>query len=65
MAQELLMNLVEKYSRLECCFRAYVEHDLETADTDYVRDVLRDVCGLTNEELEHLGLDYLIVEEDD
>jgi len=65
MEQELLMKLTEKYSKLENWFCEYVEHDLETADTDYVREVLRDVCGMTDEDLETVGLGYLIIKEDD
>ena len=40
-------------------FKMYVLNDLETADTDYVREVLTDVCGLTEEEAEEVGLDWL------
>ena len=58
------MSLLDAYERYVASFVAYVEHDLETADTDYVREVLRDVCGMTNEDLETVGLGYLIIEED-
>lgn len=42
----------------------YVENDLESADTDYVREVLYDTCGCTDEELNAVGLNYLISEKE-
>lgn len=41
----------------------YIDNDLQSADTDYVREVIRDVCGCTSEELEDIGLSYLFEEE--
>lgn len=41
----------------------YIDNDLQSADTDYVREVLRDVCVCTTEELEDIGLSYLFEEE--
>lgn len=35
--------------------RAYVFHDAQAADTDYIREVLHDVCGCTSSELTRLG----------
>ena len=37
----------------------YVDNDLVSAETSYVREVLRDVCGMTDEEAKDLGFDYL------
>lgn len=34
----------------------YVDNDLASADPGYVREVLRDVCGCTDEELKELGI---------
>lgn len=59
------MSLLDTYERRIASLVAYVEHDLETADTDYVREVLYDVCGMTDEDLARVGLGYLIIEEDD
>ena len=47
------------FERLEEIFISYVDNDLCDADPDYVREVLRDVCGMTDEELKEIGLDYL------
>jgi len=46
-------------------FRAYVANDAAAADTDYVREVLRDVCGMTAEEAEELGIADLYGEDED
>lgn len=35
---------------------SYIDNDLEAADPGYVREVLRDVCGCTDDELRELGL---------
>lgn len=34
----------------------YIDNDLETANPGYVREVLRDRCGCTDEELKELGI---------
>ena len=34
----------------------YIDNDLAAADPGYVREVLRDVCGCTDEELKELGI---------
>lgn len=41
-------------------FLAYVENDFEAADPDYVREVLHDICGLTDEELKEIGLGWIL-----
>lgn len=53
---------VSKVRLLEMLQR-YVDFDLQAAETGYVRDVLTDVCGMTNEEAEELGFDYLFDKE--
>ena len=45
--------------RLLAIFTAYVNNDLNNADPDYVREVLQDVCGMTESELVATGFDYL------
>lgn len=40
-------------------FKAYVLNDLECADTDYVREVLTDVCGLTKDEIAEFEFEWL------
>ena len=43
---------------------SYIDNDLGSAEPGYVREVLRDVCGCTDEELKELdiydwlGFDY-------
>lgn len=34
----------------------YIDNDLATAEPGYVREVLRDVCGCTDDELKELGI---------
>ena len=34
----------------------YIDTDLASADPGYVREVLRDCCGCTDEELKELGI---------
>lgn len=43
--------------RLEEILISYISFDLESADVSYVREVLCDICGCTDAELESLGLD--------
>ena len=50
--------------RAKDLLRCYVVNDLEAADTDYVREVLCDVCGMSNEELAECGLGDLVVEDE-
>ena len=45
--------------RLLAIFQSYVNNDLNTADPDYVREVLQDVCGMNKNELLATGFDYL------
>lgn len=51
--------------RLLEILRDYVDNDLNNADTDYVREVLRDVCGMTKDELKATGFDYLFDKEEE
>ena len=45
---------------------SYIDNDLNTADPGYVRDTLRDVCGVTYWELEDMGIaDWLDFNEED
>ena len=50
------------YERLLQIARDYILNDLETADPDYVREILIDNFGCTEAELEELGLAFLIEE---
>ncbi len=43
--------------RVMNAFRAYVYNDAATADPDYIREVLRDTCGLTEQELQEIGIE--------
>lgn len=47
------------YERVVQILQDYVCNDAESAETDYVRDVLESVCGVTKEEAEALGFGYL------
>ena len=48
--------------RLAEILRDYVTHDLVVAESSYVRGVLEDACCCSDEELEAIGLDFLIPE---
>lgn len=50
--------------RLGQMLNAYIVNDAESADPSYVREVLRDVCGMTKEEAEELGLLWIYGEEE-
>ena len=47
------------YERVVQILQDYVYNDVETAELDYVRDVLESFCRVTKEEAEALGLGYL------
>ncbi len=47
------------YDRVLQILQDYVEVDVEASETCYVRDILEDVCGVTKEEAEILGLGYI------
>lgn len=43
----------------------YVMNDVEAvAETEYVRDILMNICGCTEEEMEELGFGFLLDTED-
>lgn len=44
-------------------FNSYVNYDLAGADTDYIREVLTDVCGLDMKALKYCGLDWIFCKE--
>lgn len=46
----------ERTERILC---DYIANDLDSADPGYVREVLRDVCGVTTEEAKALGISEL------
>ena len=48
--------------RLAQMFQDYVMNDVQSADHDYIRDILYDICGCSDEELEAVGLGFLIRE---
>lgn len=52
-------------ARLIEILNTYVCNDLESAETDYVREVLCDTCGCTDEELRAVGLECLIPDEEE
>ena len=47
------------YSRLLQILQDYVGNDADASELGYVRDILSDVCGVTAEEAEAIGLGYL------
>ena len=51
--------------RLKDILCNYVCNDFETASPGYVRDVLYDYCGCDDDELEEIGLEWLILEDDE
>ena len=52
-------------NRLVNAFVTYINDDLAVTETEYVRDKLLDMCGLTKDELKEIGLGYLLDEEED
>lgn len=49
-----------QYNRLLTLFIGYVNNDLKSADPDYVREVLFDNLGMTEDEARACGLEHLI-----
>ena len=43
-------------TRIAEAFRSYVMHDLESGNKDHVFDVLHNVCGLNDKDLEDIGI---------
>ncbi len=52
------------YERLKEILQTYITNDAAYAETEYVRDVLFDVCGCTPEEIKELGFEYLLNDDD-
>ena len=50
--------------RLAGMLTAYIENDAASADTGYIREVLRDELGMTKEEAEELVLLWVYGEEE-
>ena len=50
----------EKFDRLLKAFQAYVENDAMSTESAYVVTVLREECGLSNEEIVDYGLGWLL-----
>lgn len=46
-------------TRLKHILLTYIGNDLESADPDYVREVLTDVCYCSMDEIKELQLDFL------
>lgn len=53
----------ETLDRYKTIIRAYVENDADGTDPDYIREVLYDVCGCTDQELKEIGLSEFIQDE--
>lgn len=51
-------------SRLVQIMQKYVENDANSAEPDYIREALSDICGITKEEAEILGFSYLLQEDE-
>ena len=51
---------IDKLSR---AIKAYAMYDLGVAERGYVYDMLTDICGLSENDLKALGMDFMIVEE--
>lgn len=51
------------YDRLHQILYDYVMNDFEAAETQYVRDILMDICGCDTEEMLELGFGFMINEE--
>ena len=51
------------YGRLLDLFKTFIETDFEGMDKDYMRWMLIEQCGMTNEEVEELGFGYILKKE--
>jgi hypothetical protein len=51
------------YGRLLDLFKTFIETDFEGMDIDYMRWMLIEQCGMTNEEVEELGFGYILKKE--
>lgn len=49
--------------RLMDILREYILNDLDTADPEYIRTVLTDVCLCSSDEVYEIGLDWLFPQE--
>ena len=47
-------------NRLKNIICNYVNYDAEASESSYVLEVLRDVCGCSDEEIREIGLDWLL-----
>ena len=53
------------YDRLKQILVDYVMNDFEAAaETEYVRDILMNICGCTEEEMKELGFGFMIDDEE-
>ncbi len=52
-------NQEVKLERITDILCRYVDNDLNSADPEWVREVLVNCCGCTSEELKEIGLDYI------
>lgn len=53
-----------QYDRLLALFIGYVNNDLESADAGYVREVLFDNLGMTEDEARVCGFEHLIIDQE-
>lgn len=44
--------------------QTYVSTDAEAAEPEYIRDMLRDTCGMSPDEIKELGFDWLFPDEE-
>lgn len=59
------MNEIISKERVIQILQDYVYNDVEAADTCYVRDILQDICGCTDDEMEYLGFGFLLDTDDE
>ena len=54
-------NLLDNISkeRLVEILQDYIANDYEVAETNYVKDILKNVCGVNEEEAKAIGIEYI------
>ena len=53
------MDNIIPYARLLQILKDYVENDAEATELKYVKGILENVCGVTEEEANVLGFGYI------
>lgn len=64
--EDIPLDEIIPYERLFDILHDYISQDLDASTSDYVRDdVLRNICGCTDDEIRALGFSYIVEVQDD